>query len=450
MSTHAEFAPDKNDIPKLPISLLSTTPVSVAKVLKQLHPMVRLANKILALVTWTDCDPYESILLVISWCLLVNYFELIILSLAPVIFAICMTAMVTYMQTDTTGANASLDEIVHEMADLSSKIQLCVFPFFAVKLSGREMTSFIFATVFTAPLYMFVAHMFLTPKRLCLIGGVLVLTWHSTWCRVIRSILWRWKPIRVVLFYFTGLDFNAFRIRLPTKSKSGQELQPSGYFTQDDKNPEKQVRFTYVLYENQRRWLGIGWTPNMLIYERAPWTDEFLNESAAPESFQLPDTEGTGMEWRWIDKTWKVDLTSDGALVLKTKLAVTPDPGDDEGFVYYDNMWKSPSAEYSYLKFTRRRRWIRTAELVTLADQSFASTRPDSSFTTDSNEPSESSLRKVKINSEIIEVIEPSINGGLESTIQTEHDGSTSTELPDSKTNLRTRKKSSLASELDE
>ncbi|ODV83532.1 hypothetical protein CANARDRAFT_29970 [[Candida] arabinofermentans NRRL YB-2248] len=130
------------------------------------------------------------------------------------------------------------------------------------------------------------------------------------------------------------------------------------------------VRFTYVLYENQRRWLGVGWTPNLLSYERTPWTDEFLNESESPENFELPQlNDDTGMYWRWVDKTWRLDLTNDGALQLpSSKSKTVADPKSDDGYIYYDNTWKNPTTEDSFSKYTRRRRWIRTAELVSPND----------------------------------------------------------------------------------
>ena len=137
----------------------------------------------------------------------------------------------------------------------------------------------------------------------------------------------------------------------------------------------KPVRFTYVIYENQRKWLGIGWTSNLLSYERTPWTDEFLNESSSIDSFKLPnaaddatngDSNMQGATWRWVDKTWRLDLTNDGAITLSSskRSKTTANPTNDEGFIYYDNTWKKPSTEDTFSKYTRRRRWIRTAELI--------------------------------------------------------------------------------------
>ena len=44
--------------------------------------------------------------------------------------------------------------------------------------------------------------------------------------------------------------------------------------------------------------------------------------------------------------------------------STTANPSTDEGYIYYDNVWKKPSTEDTFSKYTRRRRWIRTAELI--------------------------------------------------------------------------------------
>lgn len=119
-----------------------------------------------------------------------------------------------------------------------------------------------------------------------------------------------------------------------------------------------------MLYENQRRWIGIGWTSSMLSYERSAWTDEFLNAAPPITEFTLPEGD-SGLEWKWIDKEWRLDLTNDGSIQLpSSKMKTTANPSSDDGFIYSDNTWKNPSTEDSFSKYTRRRRWIRTAELI--------------------------------------------------------------------------------------
>ncbi|GMF05418.1 unnamed protein product [Ambrosiozyma monospora] len=179
----------------------------------------------------------------------------------------------------------------------------------------------------------------------------------------------------MLCFYITGLDFgqqhgdmnSLFKMAM---NKTNQKLKEVTNTSNSLGNNQGPVRLTYVLYENQRRWLGVGWTPNLLSYERTPWTDEFLNEAESIDNFELPQLDNEpGKFCRWVDKTWRLDLTNDGALQLpSSKSKSTADPKPDEGFIYYDNTWKNPSTEDSFSKYTRRRRWIRTAEVVSNAD----------------------------------------------------------------------------------
>ena len=84
------------------------------------------------------------------------------------------------------------------------------------------------------------------------------------------------------------------------------------------------VRFTFVVFENQRRWLGLGWTPNMLAYERSSWTDEQLNQSRDKDKFELPEVEGEDAGWRWVNGSeWQVEAAGKG--------------NSGDGWIYYDN-----------------------------------------------------------------------------------------------------------------
>jgi hypothetical protein len=95
------------------------------------------------------------------------------------------------------------------------------------------------------------------------------------------------------------------------------------------------VKFTFILYENQRRWVGLGWTYSLLAYERAPWTDEHLNTACTKEDFELPDVEGGAARWRWVEGSqWLVEgavETDEGG----TKAKEGADGG--QGWIYYDN-----------------------------------------------------------------------------------------------------------------
>jgi len=117
---------------------------------------------------------------------------------------------------------------------------------------------------------------------------------------------------------------------LPPRKKSTQEVAAS---LAAKRRPESTgVRFTFSIYENQRRWLGIGWTSSMLAYERASWTDEHLNPVPPKEQFELPEVEGGQSRWRWVQGSeWKVEGAE------KDSKADKGASKEDSAWIYYDN-----------------------------------------------------------------------------------------------------------------
>lgn len=358
MPTYASFAPsDGAALPPASSSLLSTTPPAITKVLSQAYPIISAVDKTLGLVTWTEDDVYQSFLLLVGWCALVHWWDFFVLYFAHLGAAVVCILIVSARQRKVD-EHPSLDTIVQRLSNCSRRFNLMLDPLTGLGLSRKDLTRFLFAALFMTPAYVFVTHLIFGTKGIVMVTGAVVLSWHSLWARVTRAILWRWKIVRLIVFYCTGVDFTRrATVQSAVAAAANSAVSPA-------EQSSGQVNFTYVLYENQRRWLGIGWTANMLSYERTPWTDEFLNEAPAPELFELPDSEGTGMRWKWVDETWRVDLSNDGALIPRSKVRFTPDPGEDDGYIYYDNMWRKPSAEPAYSKYTRRRRWVRTAELI--------------------------------------------------------------------------------------
>jgi hypothetical protein len=205
----------------------------------------------------------------------------------------------------------------------------------------------------------------LSTKRVVLAVGTVMLSWHSRPARVTRTLLWRSRTVRQTCAFITGLDFGDFVTidrkgapPLPPRKKSTQEVAAS---LAAKRRPESTgVRFTFSIYENQRRWLGIGWTSSMLAYERASWTDEHLNSVPPKDQFELPEVEGGQSRWRWVQGSeWKVDgAEKDG----KTEKGV---PKEDAGWIYYDNKVRHPTF-YNMLQIltptverrSQRSRWL--------------------------------------------------------------------------------------------
>ncbi|KAI5957464.1 hypothetical protein KGF57_003158 [Candida theae] len=353
--------------------LLSSTPPVVSKALVRAYPYLLIINKLLAIATWTNDDYWVNIVLVCLYAFAVLYFENLVTWFGHLIIVgvITLFALLNEKIIEETSVNPTLDDVVHALTATCIKADMLIYPITSLSLTAYDIKRLLFTTLFLTPVYLIITFLLVKPRFILLFTGLFLFTYHSSYSVVIRRIIWKLKAARVISFYLTGLDLSQSR-----KSSLFAAAFAKVQKNENIDNPtSKPVRFTYVIYENQRRWLGIGWTSNLLSYERTPWTDEFLNESSSIETFKLPATDDTNMStdphlqgatWRWVDKTWRLDLTNDGAITLPSskRSKTTANPSTDEGYIYYDNVWKKPSTEDTFSKYTRRRRWIRTAELV--------------------------------------------------------------------------------------
>lgn len=344
--------------------LLTSTPATISKALVKLYPNLIMADRALTLLTWTHDDIWPSVLMVLSYIAFVLYFETVAKYFGHLVVVAIMWgySLLDKHVEETLSVHPTLDDIVFVMNRVITKADILLSPI--TILSAQDIKKLLLTTVFLSPVYVIIAFFILPPRKLLLTGGVYLLTYHSPWSKVTRQLLWKFKLVRLLVFYITGLDLGGISKSQGIFAAVHKQMNK---LSSGESNEGWPIRFTYVLYENQRRWLGIGWTSSMLSYERAPWTDEFFNEAPAPDQFQLPD-ENTGMVWRWVDKTWRLDMTNDGAIQLSSSRAkTTASPNADDGFIYYDNTWKKPSTEDSFSKYTRRRRWVRTAELLKIS-----------------------------------------------------------------------------------
>lgn len=419
----AQFAdaPERsNKIKPQASPLLSSTPPTVAKALVRSYPYLLIMNKVLSIITWTNDDYWINVVIVSLYALIILYFEKIITWFGHLIIVGLVTSysILNTKIIEETNLHPTLDDVVQALTVTCNKADLLLNPITSLALNAYDIKRLLFTTLFLTPVYLLVTFFVVTPRLILLTSGVYILTYHSTFSCATRKMLWKIKIVRLLCYYLTGLDFLRAKNHSLFAAAFVKVQKNSGLLNSGTDPKNRNVRFTYVIYENQRRWLGIGWTSNLLSYERAPWTDEFLNESSSVETFRLPSSEdsdysfgnysylaNSGAKWRWVDKTWRLDLTNDGAITLPSnkRYKTTADPGLDEGYIYYDNMWKKPSTEDSYSKYTRRRRWIRTAELVfddgyskigtTLAEPSKAHATGNSISTLESVSAGKKSLR---------------------------------------------------------
>ena len=353
--------------------LLIATPPSVTRALAFSHPFILPANKFVGLLSWSSGDPWESFLVVACFWATVLYGDVLVRWAGPVIaVVILILGMYTrrYSPLSSTGWTGekqkghekkpsesssirhqkSLDEIVETLGTMTSRCNMLLEPFMqltdflstqrtATSATTRPALTTLFVRILlVTPLWLILASppiSIVTTRRVVLVIGTLTLSWHSRPARVTRIILWRSNTIRRLTSLITGLDLgntsSATNVKgvepppLPPRGKNQQEVANS--FAVKGGVQSSGVRFTFVLFENQRRWLGLGWTSSLLYYDRAPWTDEHLSPSDSKEHFALPEVDNKSAEWRWVPGSeWQVEGSG------KSK-----SHAESDGWIYYDN-----------------------------------------------------------------------------------------------------------------
>lgn len=419
--------------------MMESTPSGISSAMVKLYPYLIVANYTLGVLTWSNENIWSSVLVVAGYIILVSQLSFITKFLGHIVIVAMLLGYTKLNQfiERTIYDHATIEDIVKIMNQVAYKFDLLFLPL--TNLDVNNIERLLLVMLVLSPIVIIINLLIIPPKRCLTILGVFLLTYHSPAAKVTRRLLWKFKTVRKLIYYTTGLNLGGIDIDNNNEKKNdtlianvqkqvnkklsistdSELTQNSSLKTLADDN--KPIKFTYVLYENQRHWIGMGWKSSMLNYERTSWTDEFLNEAPSPDKFQLPPMDNvSGMKWRWLDKTWRLDLTNDGAIDIgNNKLKTTADPTPDQGYIYYDNSWKRPSTEESFSKYTRRRRWIRTAELVQvdLNEENVTETKENEEEDNNNNKPTLSSNRsssrgnsKIISNSNAYDSIEMKIN----------------------------------------
>ncbi|KMU76085.1 peroxisomal membrane protein PEX31 [Coccidioides immitis RMSCC 3703] len=395
--------------------LLVATPPAVTRALAYSHPFLLPLNRLVGLLSWTSGDPWESFLLVAAFWATTLYGDTILLWAGPILVVIGLILGLysrRYSPLSSTGLTGekhghrrgdseatpqhhkTLDEIVESLREFTMRCNILLDPLieFTDFLSTQRtatsattrpaLTALLTRILLVTPVWILLTlppFYLITTRRIIISVGTVILTWHSKPARICRVILWRSLTVRLICSIITGLPFssqpsnnttNDFKISpilsllsfRPFRSKSTQQVPEVSTTRRRAESPG--VRFTFILYENQRRWLGIGWTTSLFAYERAPWTDEHLNSAPSKDEFELPEVQGGNSRWRWVSGSeWRID----GVDPNSKRSGKTGKGGDtdDGGWIYYDNKWNDGRrGQDSWNRYTRRRRWCRDAELV--------------------------------------------------------------------------------------
>lgn len=352
--------------------LLVATPPTITRALAFSHPFLLPLTQIVGLITWTSGDPWESFLVLAGFWVITIYGDIITRYAGPLMVVVLVIVGMysrRYSPLSSSGWTGeklkdrkekpegnmkhqkSLDEIVETLTVFTSRCNILLEPFMqltdflstqrtATSATTRPALTTLFIRILLIsplwvgltlpPLYI------LTTRRVILAVGTVTLSWHSRPARVTRTLLWRSKFIRRAVSVVTGLTFgNQPQIPVTARESAPPPLPPRHKSQHDVANSlaahsnmdSLGVRFTFVVFENQRRWLGLGWTYSLLAYERTAWTDEHLNPSDPKDSFQLPDVDNGPAKWRWVPGSeWQVEGGG------KNRASTGAD-----GWIYYDN-----------------------------------------------------------------------------------------------------------------
>lgn len=389
--------------------LLLATPPQVTRALAYSHPFITPLNRFAGLLTWTTGDAWESFLMLAAFWFTVLYFDYVLRYAGPpllVTLFIVGMYLRRYSPLSSTGWTGekwtrghrrdpsetqikhrkSLDEILATLQTFTTRCNILLEPFLRMTdfLSTQQTATS--ATTQPALTTLFIRIMLASPawwaltlpplriittKRIVLLCGTLVLTWHSRPARISRTILWRSRTVRLISKTVTGLEFGipSNAPKLPPRPVQARAASMAALAAKKNGESEEGIRFTFTVFENQRRWLGIGWTSSMLAYERTAWTDEHLNPTLDPQQFVLPDVEGGMARWRWAgDSEWHVEPTPSKSGKEKEGAAAAAD--DEESWIYYDNKWRDGRrGQDGWGRYTRRRKWMRDAELVDIISE---------------------------------------------------------------------------------
>ena len=118
-------------------------------------------------------------------------------------------------------------------------------------------------------------------------------------------------------------------------------------------------RFAFIMYENQRWWMGLDWTAALLPGERPSWCSASQAPLSPPAAFALPAPttvflpvdgvpdarEKLTATWTWAEPEWQVVVRRDGEPSAEVEGVENLEVTDADGWVYVDNKWEGPSGK---------------------------------------------------------------------------------------------------------
>ncbi|KAK4052693.1 hypothetical protein OIV83_001980 [Microbotryomycetes sp. JL201] len=369
-----------------PTDILLATPPAVLKFLTLAAPVIHALTTFSNLLLWQGSF-FSSLLVLLAWWAVCLFGELLLRYGLPA--AILLYIAVSYVgsaatrhptkpsarrlrhQANPTLTPASYNQLLnssHLLAQRVHTLRLTLVVPFMQALSfqpigpGRPVPAYRTAKFCITAYPLYLATTFFVPLRLItLVVGSVAILWNAPFFRTLRTLLWKSAGIRWVCRLVIGVASGGKGVgKELARTRSGigipglfgskkidrAEIQEKpvkvvgGGTTKEDQDADEgeDVQVQFVVFENQRWWVGLDWTHALLPGERASWTDPALNPANPPTSFVLPPPSITytpsptrsdpnsrlkrTTEWKWIDPEWKVQrstVSGDGSGAALTK-----------------------------------------------------------------------------------------------------------------------------------
>ncbi|KAK6462385.1 Pex24p integral peroxisomal membrane peroxin [Scheffersomyces coipomensis] len=356
--------------------LLTDSPI-LASALSQIFPYLLLIDNILEIITWTNDDPYQNFLIVVVYSCLVMYWHSISYIILPIIFSVIFSGLVwsisSVIYDSKFDEKPTIDEVLFTLHNITLRFEMIMGPAQHIPFKFKNYVKIFIMTAILTPLHLLIVKTIIPPQKAIWFTGIFVLAYHSPWLFAVRRLLWRSVYVRIFMFYLTGLDikldrgFDASkyqtisRVQSPTSSDI-EELNSVPLLT-DFKIIKKSIVsptqlkqiVLFELLENERRWIGLGWSNLLFPGDRPNFCHEQSLLPAPPVQdtkddypFPIFESDLYTYSWDWLDTDWSIDTEFNKG---KSK----------EGWVYNDSNWENPSFKDGFSKYTRTRKWIRKA-----------------------------------------------------------------------------------------
>lgn len=338
--------------------LLIENPI-LASVLSKLFPYLLLMDNFLEIITWTNGNPYTNLLIMIGYSIIVMYWQALRLVILPLLISLLFSYIIWSVNSilfDTrNNEKPTIDEILFTLHNITIRFELLLRPIKQHNLKPKNFLQIFVVSVLLTPVQLLLVKFFISPQKFLWLSGLFLLSYHSPWSYTIRRLLWRSIYVRILIFYLTGLNI---------KLNFENEMKPLNSFTNtlsDFKIVLKTIEsptklnqiIKFEVLENERRWLGFGWSKFLLPNERSNFCFEnSLIEVPNLHDFKPPvfDNDLYEYNWEWLEDDWSIDKE-----YSKNK---------NDGWKYFDSNWENGDYFDGFSKFTRCRKWTRRAKLI--------------------------------------------------------------------------------------